>query len=81
MQRRKPAGLFYLGTPITTGMKSLFTYLKNVRGELTHVVWPDRKQALVHTGLIILVSAIVALYLSGLDYVFAGVVDRLISGS
>jgi preprotein translocase SecE subunit len=61
-------------------MKSLLTYLKNVRGELTHVVWPDRKQAILHTGLIILVSAAVALYISGLDYVFAGVVNRLITG-
>ncbi|HRH55881.1 MAG TPA: preprotein translocase subunit SecE [Candidatus Paceibacterota bacterium] len=61
-------------------MKSLFTYLRNVRGELAHVVWPDRKQAMIHTLLIILISAIVAVYLAGLDYVFAGVVDRLITG-
>ena len=62
-------------------MKSFFTYLKNVRGELTHVVWPDRKQALLHTALIIVISAVVALYLAGVDYVFTGVVDRLISGT
>ncbi|HWH16105.1 MAG TPA: preprotein translocase subunit SecE [Candidatus Paceibacterota bacterium] len=62
-------------------MKSLFTYLRNVRGELAHVVWPDRKQALLHTALIIVISAIVAIYLAGIDYVFTGVVDRLISGN
>lgn len=62
-------------------MKSLFTYLRNVRGELAHVVWPDRTQAMIHTVLIILVSAFVALYLSGLDYVFSGVVNRLITGA
>ncbi|HEY0979344.1 MAG TPA: preprotein translocase subunit SecE [Candidatus Paceibacterota bacterium] len=61
-------------------MKSLFTYLRNVRGELAHVVWPDRKQAMVHTALIILLSAAVAVYLAGLDYVFTGVVNRVISG-
>ncbi|MDP3402578.1 MAG: preprotein translocase subunit SecE [bacterium] len=61
-------------------MKSFFTYLRNVRGELAHVVWPDRNQAIVHTVLIIFVSAIVAIYLSGLDYVFTGVVDRIITG-
>ncbi len=61
-------------------MKSFFTYLRNVRGELAHVVWPDRNQAMVHTVLIILVSALVAIYLSGLDYVFTGVVDRVITG-
>ena len=61
-------------------MKSLFTYLRNVRGELVHVVWPDRTQAVVHTVLIVVISAIVAVYLSGLDYVFTGVVNRLVSG-
>lgn len=61
-------------------MKSLFTYLRNVRGELAHVVWPDRRQAIVHTGLIILISALVALYLSGVDYVFSGVVNRILTG-
>lgn len=61
-------------------MKSFFTYLRNVRGELAYVVWPDRKQAIVHTLLIIVISAVVAVYLSGLDYVFTGVVNRLITG-
>lgn len=63
-----------------TTMKSFFTYLRNVRGELVHVVWPDRTQAIIHTVLIIVVSAIAALYLSGLDYVFSGVVNRLVTG-
>ncbi len=61
-------------------MKSFFSYLRNVRAELTHVVWPDRKIALIHTGLIIVISAVVAVYLAGLDYVFTGVVDRIITG-
>ena len=61
-------------------MKSLLSYLRNVRGELTHVVWPDKKQAVIHTALIIVISALVALYIAALDYIFAGVVNRLISG-
>ncbi|MES2668431.1 MAG: preprotein translocase subunit SecE [Patescibacteria group bacterium] len=61
-------------------MKSLFTYLRNVRGELAHVVWPDRNQAILHTLLIILISAVAAIYIAGLDYVFTGVVNRLVSG-
>jgi preprotein translocase subunit SecE len=62
-------------------MKSLFTYLRNVRGELVHVVWPSRNHAMIQTALIIVVSVIAALYLSGLDYVFTGVVNRLVTGS
>ena len=58
-------------------MKSLATYLKNVRGEMAHVVWPDRNQAIRHTILIVIISALVALFITGLDYVFTGVVARL----
>ncbi len=61
-------------------MRALISYLKNVQGELKHVVWPNRNQAIVHTVIIILISAFVALYISGLDYVFTGVVNRLVSG-
>ena len=59
-------------------MKSLVIYLKNVRAEMTHVVWPDRNQAVRHTILIVLISAFVALLISGLDYVFTGVVAKLL---
>ena len=62
-------------------MTSLITYLKNVRAEMKHVVWPPRNQAIVHTILIILISAGVALAIAGLDYVFTGVVNRLITGA
>lgn len=62
-------------------MKPLFTYLRNVRGELAHVVWPSNRQTMIYTALVIAISALVALYLSGMDYVFTGVVDRLITGS
>ena len=59
-------------------MNSLITYLKNVRGELAHVVWPSRNITVLHTVLIILISAVVALMLTGFDYVFTGVVNRVI---
>jgi preprotein translocase SecE subunit len=62
------------------GMHSLISYLKNVRGELAHVVWPNRRQAVIHTFLIILISALVALVITGFDYVFTGIVDRLLMG-
>ncbi len=60
-------------------MHSLITYLKNVRGEMKHVVWPTRQQAISHTVLIILISAITALLITGLDYVFTSAVNHFIS--
>lgn len=65
--------------PISNRMK-LFTYLKNVRAELGHVVWPSRKTALSHTLLIILLSVFIAVFVALLDYIFTGVVGRLITG-
>ncbi len=59
-------------------MQSLATYLKNVKAEMAHVVWPDRNQAIRNTLLIIVISAVVAVLIMGLDYVFTGVVARLI---
>lgn len=59
----------------------LFTYLKNVKGELSHVVWPSRKTAISHTILILLLSAFAAVFIAFLDYVFTGVVGRLITGA
>lgn len=60
-------------------MNSFFTYLKNVRGELAHVVWPNRNQAIVHTVLIIVISAVVALLLAGFDYGFTRIVNLFIA--
>ena len=60
-------------------MTSFFTYLKNVRGELAHVVWPSRGQAITHTVLIIVISALVALLLTGFDYVFTNIVSQVVS--
>lgn len=59
-------------------MNSLVTYLKNVRAELDHVVWPRPRTALIHVALIILITIVVALIVSGLDYAFSSVIQRII---
>lgn len=59
-------------------MNALVSYFKNVRAELTHVVWPPYMQGVWHTVLIILISTVIALAITGLDYVFTGVVARIV---
>ena len=59
-------------------MKNLFTYLKNVRAELGHVVWPTRKQAAINTGLILLISVLTALLIVLFDNIFTAIVSKLI---
>jgi len=51
-------------------MQGFITYLKNVRAELKHVVWPTQKQAVTHVILILLISAFATALIAGLDYVF-----------
>lgn len=57
-------------------MSSFFTYLRNVRTELSHVVWPTQRQAIGHVGIILLISAFVALFTAALDYAFTEGVAR-----
>lgn len=59
-------------------MKSFFTYLKNVRAELEHVVWPKPRTAAGHTILILILSAFTAAFIALLDYVFTSGVGVLI---
>ncbi|HWU24638.1 MAG TPA: preprotein translocase subunit SecE [Candidatus Paceibacterota bacterium] len=59
-------------------MNSFVTYLKNVRAELAHVVWPRPRTAIVHVGLIVLITVIVALIVTGLDFGFSSVIQRII---
>jgi preprotein translocase SecE subunit len=60
-------------------MKTFFTYLKNVRGEFAHVVWPTRRQAIQHTILLILISAALGAFIALLDYFFTGIVGQIVS--
>jgi preprotein translocase SecE subunit len=61
-------------------MNALVTYLKNVRVELAHVAWPSTRTAVAHTLVVIVIAVTVALFVSLLDYGFAGIVGRLIGG-
>ena len=45
-------------------------YIKDTRGEMKHVNWPTRSQAINYTLLVIGLSVLTALILSVADYVF-----------
>jgi preprotein translocase subunit SecE len=60
-------------------MNSFVSYLRNVRAELTHVVWPNPRIAAWHVVLIIVISAFTAALVAGLDYGFTQGVGYLIS--
>jgi preprotein translocase SecE subunit len=74
----KPAGLFYLPNRIT--MNALISYLKHVREEFTHIVWPTRQTAIAHTLVVIFIAAAIATLVGLLDYGFGSIVNRIIGG-
>jgi preprotein translocase SecE subunit len=59
-------------------MASFISYLKNVRAELGHVVWPSQRQAVGHVILIIVISILTALLTAGLDYLFTTGVSEIL---
>lgn len=61
-------------------MISPFTYLKHVREEFTHIVWPSNRTALAHTLTVVFIAAAIALLIALLDYVFGSLVNRIIGG-
>lgn len=51
-------------------MTSPFAYLKHVREEFAHIVWPTNRTAVSHTFVVIFIAAAIALLVGVLDYVF-----------
>ncbi|HVX90231.1 MAG TPA: preprotein translocase subunit SecE [Candidatus Paceibacterota bacterium] len=58
---------------------NLFTYLRNVRAELAHVVWPDYRTAFAHTLIIIAIAAFVGVFIGVLDYAFTHLVNVVVT--
>lgn len=59
-------------------MKAFLQYLSDVRAEMTHVKWPKTSQAVGYTGLVVLISLLVAALLGGLDFVFTLGIEEII---
>ncbi len=58
-------------------MTSPFTYLKHVRDEFAHIVWPTPRAALAHTLVVIAIAIAIALLVAVLDYGFGAIVSRV----
>ena len=54
-------------------------YFNEVKTELGKVSWPNRKETVQMTILVISVSTIVSLYLGGVDYLFTRIMSMLLN--
>jgi len=60
-------------------MTSPILFLQEVRIELNKVDWPSREQVTRLTLVVVSVSVLVALYISGLDYVFTKLMELFLN--
>lgn len=56
----------------------MFTYLKHVREEFTHIVWPTTRTAVGHTLVVILIAILIAVFVGVLDFFFGSLVSRFV---
>jgi len=57
----------------------MFNFVKEVRNELTKVVWPTRNHTIRLTLIIVAISVVAGLYLGGLDLIFTQMLKLLVS--
>jgi preprotein translocase subunit SecE len=51
-------------------MSKLSEYLQETKGELKHVSWPTRNQAILFTIIVVVFSIVVAAFLGAFDFIF-----------
>jgi preprotein translocase subunit SecE len=54
-------------------------FLKEVRDELKKVVWPTRDEIIRLTGVVILISVVVGIFLGGTDFILTKLIGLLIT--
>lgn len=62
-------------------LKAVKNYFGEVVRELKKVSWPDKKQTINQTFLVIVVSLLVALYIGSLDFAFQQIMKLLVKNS
>jgi preprotein translocase SecE subunit len=71
-----PRGVFYYQAKFKN--MSLITYLKDTQGELKHVSWPTRNQAMAFTLVVVIISVFVSFFLGFFDYLLKLVLEKFV---
>lgn len=59
-------------------VKKAFDFLKEVRVELSKVVWPSRQETIQLTTIVIMVTIVVGFFLGGIDFLLTQLTRLLI---
>ena len=60
-------------------MSKITEYFKEIKGELTHVIWPTRNQTLFYTIIVVALSVVIAYFLGIFDFIFSRGLEKIIS--
>ncbi|OGI61581.1 preprotein translocase subunit SecE [Candidatus Nomurabacteria bacterium RIFCSPHIGHO2_01_FULL_39_220] len=60
-------------------MSKITEYFKETKTELKHVIWPSRSQTFYYTLIVIVLSVVVAYYLSVFDFIFTKGLEKILS--
>ena len=60
-------------------VKGILAYFSEVRSEISKVTWPDKSEVIRLTAIVLLVSAIVGVYVGGIDFLFTKALSFFVS--
>ncbi len=58
-------------------MEKFITYFKGVKSEWGKITWPERKQVIVQTVIVLVIVIAFTIYTYGLDILFKGILHGL----
>lgn len=61
-------------------MKRVINFFSEIKEELKKVTWPSWQEVIRLTLIVFVVSAVIGIYVGGLDYVFTKLLSLTISG-
>ena len=59
-------------------MSGIANFLKDVKLELSRVNWPTKQQTTRYTGVVVLLSLVIAGFLGALDFAFTWILNKFI---
>ncbi len=60
-------------------MSKITEYFQETKGELKHVIWPNRRQTILYTVAVVVLSLLIAYLLGIFDFAFLQGLQKIIS--
>ena len=76
---RNPARGFLIEVTNNIKFMSILSYFRETQGELAHVNWPSKRQSVIFSVVVILISVAVAAFLGAFDLIFSRALNLFIS--